>query len=160
MTEPNSDNPKAEATGRDVIAMAAADHAFSPSQSVLISRLAGALQFVGLVFLVIGGVVATGGIVSIALIAIGRVVQLAGFAAVFWGGGMLALSAVIGGIVYGLQGAGLMRSATSFKRVTSTEGTHIENLMEAFDNLQKFYAAAAFLTVLASIGAVLALVRP
>lgn len=159
MTESKSDNPQAEATGRKGAAKAAADYSFSSSQSDLVARLAGALQFVGLVFLVIGGVVAAGGIVSISLIIIGRVVQLAGFAAVFWGGGMLAFSAVIGGVVYGLQGAGLMRAATSFKRVTSAEGKNIESLMEAFDNLQKFYTAAAFLTVLATIGAALALVR-
>lgn len=159
MTQPNSDKPQAGPKGRDAVAKPEADYEFNESQADLLARLAGALQFVGLVFLVIGGVVAAGGIVSIALIIIGRVVQLAGFAAVFWGGGMLALSAVIGGVVYGLQGAGLMRAATSFKHVTSGEGKHIESLMEAFDNLQKFYAAAAFLTVLATIGAALALVR-
>jgi hypothetical protein len=157
MAEPDSD-AEAEAAS-EAVAPTATDYTFDSRQSTLISSLAGALQFVGLVFLVSGGVVATGGIVSIALIIIGRVVQLAGFAAVFWGGGMLALSAVIGGVVYALQGAGLMRSATSFKRVTSTEGKHIESLMDAFDNLQQFYAAAAVLTLLGSIGAALALVR-
>jgi len=119
---------------------------FSGSQNELIGDLAKKMNFVGI--LMIAGAV-------ISLIA-GVITLFAGFTGATQGG--FDLSSIIQGVLLLLIGIWTRNAAQAFKRVVSTTGTDIENLMGALGELRKLYTLQYWLTIIALVFLALTLI--
>lgn len=115
---------------------------FSGSQNELIADLAKKMNFVGILLI-------AGAILSIIS---GVVVLIAAFSR-----GIFDLSSIIQGVLFLLVGLWTRNAAQSFKRVVSTSGADIENLMGALGELRKLYTLQYWLAIIVLIFLVLTL---
>jgi len=105
------------------------NYEFSPTQDAVFRRLAGAMTFVGAVMMVPGA-------------------MLAGVPAyVFFTRGPSAAEGLVAvlGLLLLVMGANLLGAAQHFRRIATTEGRDIENLMIAMGELARVYAVQRWL---------------
>jgi hypothetical protein len=108
---------------------------FNDEQNLTIKKLTNQMNFVGIFLLILGALFAIQGIMVIANTAAGE--KDATFIFDF----VLALVFVVMGIM-------TMKSANSFKRVTTTEGDDIDHLMEAIHKLTTWFSIQVMMIVI------------
>lgn len=103
---------------------------FSNTQNQLIKELSNKMRFVGYFLIVLGVLVAIGGLVVIARGGLGNIIQ---------------------GIVQIVIGFWTTKAASAFQEIVDTEGNDIENLMGALGELRKLYTLQYWLYIVALI---------
>ncbi|NEO28762.1 MAG: hypothetical protein F6K03_18275 [Kamptonema sp. SIO4C4] len=121
------------------------EYEFSSSQNSLIEDLANKMRFVSYFLIVIGIVVILAGFVSLFLTSQGLGVE--GF-----------VQGLIQGIIQLLIGVWTFNAAKAFRRIVTTEGYDIENLMGALGELRKLYGLQYWLLIIALIVIVIMIV--
>ena len=113
---------------------------FDDTQNAVFIKLAGAMMFVAVAMLVLSAIVASAALV-------------------------LARSTVAGtailaplGIAVAVMGAQLFRAARRFRRIVTTRGNDISNLMVALDEMAVAYGVQRWLWLTASIAIVVAVI--
>jgi hypothetical protein len=100
------------------------EYEFDASENEVISGLASAMRFVGVVFIVLGAINSLGGVV---------------------GGATLAAMITLGqGILMIIIGAWLIGGAGSFRDVVTTEGNDISHMMAALRKLRSVFTLQAW----------------
>jgi len=120
------------------------EYEFDTAQSSLIERLAGAIKFVGVWFLVLAALQAA--MLLLVIVLTGRV------------GLAVVIQYVAVGALLFFQGLWNNRAAESFRRIAGTQGNDIGNLMSALGDLNKLYALTRVLIIIALVLFVLAAV--
>lgn len=113
---------------------------FTPEQNEIMAALSRRMRLVGIVLIVFG--------------ILGIVVGLA----TFGHKGLAGAGATIQGIINLLLGIWLSRSATSFRKIATTQGQDINHLMEALRQLAKFFGLQYVLILISLVLLVVALV--
>lgn len=116
---------------------------FSGSQNELIADLAKKMNFVGILLMVIG-------ILSL----ISSIIAL--FAA--FSQGAFDFSSLVQGVLLLLVGLWTRNAAQSFKRVVSTTGADIENIMGALAELRKLYTLQYWIVIITLVFLALTLI--
>jgi len=119
----------------------AAGYEFDREQNAVFSRLAGSMRFVGLAILISGGILVSP---AYRLFRPGAYIEL----------GLL----VVLGVVLMVMGANLFGAANHFKRIATTEGSDISNLMVAMKELAAVYALQRWLWIAIAIAAIISLI--
>jgi hypothetical protein len=105
---------------------------FSREQDDTFRKLAGAMKFVGVMFILFGGF---GSIIgTIELIAKGH-------------GG----NGIVSGLLYMVLGVFTLQGGGAFGAIAATQGNDIPNLMRAVDQLRRFYGTLRVLLILAMV---------
>jgi hypothetical protein len=114
---------------------------FSPQEDAVFRRLAGAVSFVGATMLVPGAVL------------------LLGPAYLFFTRGPSTAEGLLAvlGILLAVMGVNLFGAAQHFKRIATTEGHDIENLMRAMGEVARVYAVQRWLWIALGLVLILAL---
>lgn len=120
---------------------------FSNSQNELIGDLSKKMNFVGILMIAAAIFSLVAGIVTLFASLSGSVPQ-----------GTFDLSSIIQGVLLLLVGLWTRNAAQAFKRVVTTTGTDIENLMGALGELRKLYTLQYWLTIVVVIFLILALI--
>ena len=113
---------------------------FDSSQEVVIRDLAGSMQFVGTVSIVVA-----------------VVMWLAGIATMFMGN-PAGLAQIVQGVLMVFIGVWTRSSARSFQLVVDTKGSDIPNLMNALGELRRLYSLQKWLMIVMLVLFVLAFV--
>jgi hypothetical protein len=108
------------------------NYEFNGEQNTVISGLAGAMKFCGVVTLVLGTLTAVRGLF--------QCLDKADFR---------SFAELVQGIVMGLVGGWLVNAARSFRAIVDTQGGDIPNLMSALTYLKKVYVLQAVLLAIA-----------
>lgn len=114
-------------------AQTAAGYEFDSTQEVVIRDLAGTMQFVGTVSIVLAVVLWIIGIVTM------------------FAGNLAGLGQVMQGVLLVFIGAWTRSAARSFQLVVDTKGSDIPNLMNALGELSRLYALQKWLMILALV---------
>ena len=112
---------------------AAAGYEFDSPQEVVIRELAGTMQFVGTVSIVLAVVLWIIGIVTM------------------FAGNLAGLGQVMQGVLLVFIGAWTRSAARSFQLVVDTKGSDIPNLMNALGELSRLYTLQRWLMILALV---------
>lgn len=126
--------------------MALSEYEFSTSQNELIGDLGKKMSFVATLSIVAGILVLIFGVI----ILISAFAQPQGFAEAF--------NALVQGIFFLLIGIWTRNAGLAFKRIVTTSGADIENLMGALGELRKLYTLQYWLVILVLVFMVLAIV--
>jgi hypothetical protein len=121
----------------------AAGYEFDREQNAVFSRLAGSMKFVGLAILISGGLLFSPAY-RLFRPGAGAYVEL----------GLLAVL----GVVLVVMGANLYGAANHFKRIATTEGSDISNLMVAMKELAAVYALQRWLWIAIVIAAIISFI--
>jgi hypothetical protein len=116
--------------------MTLSEYEFSSSQNELIGDLAKKMTFVATLSIVVGIVVLIAGIITL----IAAFVEPIRFPE--------AINALIQGIFFLLIGTWTRKAGLEFKRIVTTAGSDIENLMGALGELRKLYTLQYWLVIL------------
>jgi hypothetical protein len=117
--------------------MTTSPYEFSESQNTLIRDLAQKMQFVAYFAMAFGAIAILGGLFTIVRGGFGALIQ---------------------GVVSLLIGWWTINASQAFKRIVSTEGNDIENLIGALGELRKLYTLQFWLLIVALAFAVIGLV--
>jgi hypothetical protein len=126
--------------------MAISEYEFSKSQNELIGDLGKKMSFVATLSIVVGVIFLIFGII----ILISAFSQPQSFAE--------AINTLIQGIFFLLIGIWTRNAGSAFKRIVTTSGADIENLMGALGELRKLYTLQYWLVILVLVFVILAIV--
>ncbi len=126
--------------------MAVSEYEFSSSQNELIGDLAKKMSFVATLSIVTGILVLIFGII----ILISAFAEPQGFPE--------AVNALIQGVFFLLIGTWTKNAGSAFKRIVTTAGADIENLMGALGELRKLYTLQYWLVILLLVFVILGIV--
>jgi hypothetical protein len=113
---------------------------FNDAQNDRISRLAGAMSFVGLLLLV-------SGVIEVVV----------GLAVMFWLTPGQGFGALAQGILNLLLGSWTRKAAGAFDQIVKTQGNDIDNLMAALDELNRVYLLQRVLVLMSIVVALITL---
>ncbi len=126
--------------------MALSEYEFSSSQNELIGDLAKKMSFVAILSIVAGVIT----LISAIVILIAAFTEPQRFPE--------AINALIQGIFFLLIGTWTKNAGSAFKRIVTTAGTDIENLMGALGELRKLYTLQYWLVILLLVFIILGIV--
>jgi uncharacterized membrane protein HdeD (DUF308 family) len=126
--------------------MTISEYEFSSSQNELIGDLAKKMTFVATLLIVVGVIALIGGVI----ILISAFSQPQSFPE--------AINALIQGIFTLLIGTWTRKAGLGFKRIVTTAGSDIENLMGALGELRKLYTLQYWLVILLLVFVILSIV--
>ena len=113
---------------------------FDDAQNATFAGLAGAMLFVGVALLLLGTIVGCGVVV---------------FARLTLAGGAVLMPLAIALAVIGAQ---MVQAARRFRRIVTTRGNDISNLMEALDEMAAAYRVQRWLWLTVSMAIIIALI--
>jgi sulfite exporter TauE/SafE len=112
--------------------MEAKTYEFTGAQNQLISTLAKRMKFVAIFFIVLGAIVAAGGLFTLSR-------------------GIEGIVTIFMGALYIIIGIWTIRAANSFKQIVDTEQSDISYLMNALNELKKLYTLQYVLMIIAIV---------
>lgn len=105
---------------------------FTAAQNHLIGTLAKRMKFVAIFFIVLGAIIAVGGLFSLSR-------------------GIEGIATIFMGALYIIIGLWTIRAADSFKKIVDTAQSDISYLMNALNELKKLYTLQYVLVIIAII---------